>query len=621
MPILLLEISHVKTRLLCYNAYSNRYCPSIYFLMNNELDISRLENTLDRYRQTINSLIIAAAVIAAAAIAFCIMVAYPFLWGLLAVIPLLISALWLSVKYKKLKPVLQVRRDWGCKEAARERDFKSIRYFFDFTAAGDESNRFIDDQTWKDLNLDRLFTRLDRTYTDPGSAVLYRILREPLFEKTELAERTRIIQLFQKDRPVREKVQVRLVRLGWQFVSNDIFTLLWRDSYPAGRKRWLYTGLAILALASLFLPLVFWSWTLLAAPVAMFLINLFVHYSTRRQKDLEIISFPYLINCIKAAGNLSGVEGEELSPYTQKLKELYQASRGVIKKARFLVPVNTGAGDPTAGIFLDYLNIFFLLEVRAFFNTSYELSRHALELREIYLLLGKLDALQSIASYRAALSVYAEPEFVDSSLILEIRDARQPLLDDPVPATITFNKNIIIITGSNMGGKSTFLRTVGTNVLLAQTVVTPSAAYYRGSFYRIITSISRTDDLVAGKSFYYVEAERVLRAIRGLDGKAATLCIIDELLSGTNSTERLQASEAIIRFLSGRNTLAVIATHDLELAGRLNGICDFYHFSGSVNENGLKFDYQLKPGIAISRNAIALLKYLGYPGEITNSSI
>jgi len=585
--------------------------------MNDELDISQLENTISRYRQTVNSLIIAAAVVAAASIAFCIMVAYPLIWVLLTVIPLLSIALWLSVKIRKLKPVLQVRRDWGCKEVTRDRDFTTIRYLCDFVSKGENSSRFIDDQTWKDLNLDSLFTRIDRTYTDPGSAVLYRILREPLFDKEELAERTRIIRFFQQNRHARERVQVRLARLGRQFVSNDIFTLLWRDSYPSGRKRWLFNGLAAMALASLFLPLIFWSWALLAAPVAMFLINLFVHYSTRRQKDLEIISFPYLINCIKAAGDLFASGEVEIQSDTQKLKELYKASRSVIKKARFLIPVNTGAGDPTAGLFLDYINIFFLLEVRAFFNTSYELSRHALELRELYLMLGKLDALQSVACYRASLPVYTEPEFNSSGLHLEMRDARQPLLDDPVPSSITINKNAVIITGSNMGGKSTFLRTVGTNVLLAQTIVTPSAAFYRGSFYRIITSISRTDDLIAGKSFYFVEAERILRAIRSLDGAMATLCIIDELLSGTNSTERLQASESIIRYLSGRNTLAVVATHDLELAGRLNGICDFYHFSGSVDENGLRFDYRLKPGIANSRNAIALLKYLGYPGEIT----
>ena len=108
-----------------------------------------------------------------------------------------------------------------------------------------------------------------------------------------------------------------------------------------------------------------------------------------------------------------------------------------------------------------------------------------------------------------------------------------------------------------------------------------------------------------------------MRAIQGLNSGTATLCIIDEMLSGTNSTERLQASEAIIRYLATQNTLSIVATHDLELAERLKGICDFYHFSGSVDENGLKFDYLLKSGIATSRNAIALLKYLGYPEEIT----
>jgi DNA mismatch repair ATPase MutS len=123
--------------------------------------------------------------------------------------------------------------------------------------------------------------------------------------------------------------------------------------------------------------------------------------------------------------------------------------------------------------------------------------------------------------------------------------------------------------------------------------------------------------LIAGKSFYYVEAERILRTIQGFNPIIPTLCIIDELLSGTNSTERLQASESIIRYLGGQNSLSIIATHDLELAGRLDGTCDFYHFTDNVDATGLKFDYQLKPGIATTRNAIALLKYLGYPEEIT----
>jgi DNA mismatch repair ATPase MutS len=157
-------------------------------------------------------------------------------------------------------------------------------------------------------------------------------------------------------------------------------------------------------------------------------------------------------------------------------------------------------------------------------------------------------------------------------------------------------------------------------VLLAQTICTAIAAYYRGSFFRIISSISRTDDLIEGKSFYYAEAERILNAIRNIDKKTATLCLIDELLSGTNSTERLHASEAIIRYLCKQNTLAIIATHDLELADRLNGSCDFYHFTDNVDETGLKFDYLLKPGIAKTKNAVALLKYMGYPKEITRDA-
>lgn len=125
---------------------------------------------------------------------------------------------------------------------------------------------------------------------------------------------------------------------------------------------------------------------------------------------------------------------------------------------------------------------------------------------------------------------------------------------------------------------------------------------------------------MAGKSFYFVEAERILKTIRSFSTSIPTLCIIDELLSDTNFTERLQASEAIIRYLAGQNTLSVIATHDLELAERLDGTCDLYHFTDNVDETGLRFDYLLKPGIATTRNAIALLKYLGYPGEITENS-
>ena len=541
-----------------------------------------------------------------------------FLLGYIPVALFIVLITYLSAKRKSLKYLVQIRKDWGITGFEKKRDYKAARFLFDYLDGHAKNMDSIDETTWKDLNMDQLYSKIDRTYTDPGEAVLYRILREPLFDKEALAERSRVISFFEHDQESREKIQTAFVRLGHQFMRNDVFTLLWRDSFPKSSAKYFYYLMAAAAVVSIFIPFIFWSGALAVIPVAVFLINLFIHYSSKRKTDQETISFPYLIRCIKTAGELAKVNDTEIKPYTKKLGELYQACNKIVKNTRFLFP--TAASFTDSGFLFEYISIFFLLEVRAFYDTSDELNKHIAELRELYLTLGELDALQSVASYRVSLPAYAVPVFDANGNYLEIKEARQPMLENPVPVSIAIQKNIILITGSNMGGKSTFLRTIGNNVLTAQTIATVAASYYRGAFFRIVTSISRTDDLAAGKSYYYVEAERILNTMQSFSPVISTLCIVDELLSGTNSIERLYASEAIIRYLAKQNTLAVIATHDLELAERLSALCDFYHFASTVDENGLKFDYLLRPGIATTRNAIALLKHLGYPAEIIENA-
>jgi DNA mismatch repair ATPase MutS len=581
-------------------------------------NISDIEKSITRYNNLITFLTILAT---SAAILTAVLTIQEglllFVLGFIPVIILIVVIQIISTKRKKLKYLLQIRKDWGSTQAAKEQDFKTIRPLFDYSFESNKSRDYIDEQTWKDLNMDQLYAKIDRNYTDPGEAVLYRMLREPLFNKEQLAERVRIISFLQNNQDTREKIQYALIRLGHQFIHNNLFTLLWRDNYPKTEMKLFLNLMALAALVSIIIPFVFWSALLIPVPIAMYIINLVIHYRIKQRTDIETVSFPYLIRCIKTAGELSAVKDGEIKPFTKRLAELVKASSGIIKSTRFLYPTNVNFTD--TGIIFEYLSIFFLLEVRAFYDISDELKKHILELRELYLTLGEIDALQSVASYRESLAEYSVPVFGDGNY-LEVKDAKQPLLENPVPVSIAIHKNIILITGSNMGGKSTFLRTIGNNVLLAQTIATTTTSYYHGSFFRVVTSISRTDDLAAGKSYYYVEAERILKAIQSFNPGVPTLCIIDELLSGTNSVERLQASEAIIQYLTMQNTLAIIATHDLELAERLNGQCDFYHFTGNVDKNGLKFDYLLKPGIATTRNAIALLKYLGYPKEITEKA-
>ncbi len=152
-----------------------------------------------------------------------------------------------------------------------------------------------------------------------------------------------------------------------------------------------------------------------------------------------------------------------------------------------MFPANQYSADPIGTLtsaFAEYINVFFLQEVRSFYATIDEIDKHINVLQDLYLTLGEIDALQSVASYRASLASYAEPEFIEKGLHLEVRDARQPLLDHAIPASIDFGKKVVLITGSNMGGKSTFLRNIANNVLLAQTIATTVTSHYKGSFFR-----------------------------------------------------------------------------------------------------------------------------------------
>jgi DNA mismatch repair ATPase MutS len=236
-------------------------------------------------------------------------------------------------------------------------------------------------------------------------------------------------------------------------------------------------------------------------------------------------------------------------------------------------------------------------------------------------LTGELDALQSVASYREGLTGYAEPNFSDQELLLEIKDAKHPLVSDPVPNSITIRGKGISVTGSNMAGKTTFLRTLGVNALLAQTIYTCLARSYTASHFRIISLISETDSLTEGKSFYLVQAEQLLRMVRSSEKDVVTLCLIDEPLAGTNSSERTAASFEILRYLFDHKALVVVATHDLELARKLEFGFRSYHFTDKVDRKGLSFDFKLKDGITSTSNAIRLLEYLDYPEDIVKRAM
>ena len=171
----------------------------------------------------------------------------------------------------------------------------------------------------------------------------------------------------------------------------------------------------------------------------------------------------------------------------------------------------------------------------------------------------------------------------------------------------------MLLTGSNASGKSTFLKAAALNAILAQTIHTVCAESYKSSFFRVYSSMALRDSLEQGESYFIVEIKSLKRIFDGAKEEGyPVFCTIDEVLRGTNTAERIGASTELLKALSGMNVLCFAATHDLELTSLLKEEFDNYHFEEMVEGADISFPYLLKEGSAKGRNAIKLLRAMGF---------
>jgi DNA mismatch repair ATPase MutS len=174
--------------------------------------------------------------------------------------------------------------------------------------------------------------------------------------------------------------------------------------------------------------------------------------------------------------------------------------------------------------------------------------------------------------------------------------------------------NLIIITGSNMSGKSTFLRTMGVNVLLARLGAPVCARQFSCTPLHIYTSLRQTDSLLENESLFFAELKKLQHILQGVRENENALVLLDEVLRGTNSDDKLQGSRALVRRLSEIGCLTVMATHDLQLtdmADTMAGKVHNYCFESVMEENNLYFDYKLKKGVSQNKNATFLMEKMG----------
>ena len=331
----------------------------------------------------------------------------------------------------------------------------------------------------------------------------------------------------------------------------------------------------------------------------------------KQEVDAYLSSFRNVLQLLEAYKKLEKLKIPELEaamargiPAQKKLAGFQKRSSLVIDRS------STGGG--LEGMLMDYIRMLTHIDLIKFQDMMKSMKENQKELEELIYTLGYIDSMISIASFRETLPYYTCPEFREEKrAYMDVENLYHPLIENPVANSISA-KGGILVTGSNASGKSTFLKNIAINSIFAQTIYTCTASSYCAPYFQVMTSMALRDDLGSGESYYIVEIRSLKRILDAAKSGENLLCIIDEVLRGTNTIERIGASSQILAHICKNNVLSFAATHDIELSYMLQEYYENYHFEEEVREKDVVFNYLLKKGRVTTRNAIRLLEMIGY---------
>ncbi len=265
------------------------------------------------------------------------------------------------------------------------------------------------------------------------------------------------------------------------------------------------------------------------------------------------------------------------------------------------------------------LNIFLLWDIVLCRKVTDWFEKHAEKTTQWFGVVGSLEALISLANIRNNHPEWNYPVFHKNGFHLEGKNLGHPLIPEKQRVCNDFQLKkdswINIVTGSNMAGKSTFLRTIGVNIILAKAGSVVCAESLGISHFRIMTYLTITDSLTENTSTFYREILRLKKILDSARQDNNILLLLDEMLRGTNSADKARGSMAIVRELIHHKVQAIVATHNLELAEMQKefpeNISNYYFDIIIDKDSTMNFDYKLKPGVCNTFNASLLLKKIG----------
>ena len=486
--------------------------------------------------------------------------------------------------------------------AARSPYFSLVARYYDHVQHEPAYHR-LPDQTWEDLNGDLLFGLLDATVSPVGQQCLYHRLRSPLADEAPLHEFDAAATLLAQQPVARGQALLALDQLTADeaYYLADLLQGQPLPTLPGARfAPLLALGLLATLLGGFWLP-VLWLGTL-----AFALTNAVFHLWQRSRIQRSVRPLLQL-GRLRRAGQALQRAALPLRPLQQLAAPLARLRAIMWQIAFFQVEDNL--------LVLELLKMLLLLDVLLYARCRVAVQQHAPAIRTVFEAVGYVDCALAVASFRQRHATCV-PHFGPAAEGIQLQAGYHPLVPGCVPNDLTLAGPGVLLTGSNMAGKTTFMRTLGVNALLAQTIATCPATAYRAPFCRVLTSLSLADSLPTGKSYYLVEAETMRQLLMACDAAPGSyLLLLDELFKGTNTQERIAANKAVLAYLQPRSWV-VAATHDGELGALLQSCYVEYHFCETVTAEDWYFDYRLKAGPLTTRNAIRLLARLHYPAQV-----
>ena len=500
-----------------------------------------------------------------------------------------------------------------------ENELKALDYDL---SAFDGAPEQIDDQHAFSMDLDlfgagSLFQLVNRTVTQMGKDRLINWFQQPLDDKKEILLRQESVQELNKLSDFRHRFYVTGAIASKE--KQDLKSLFSTDNPNrlSGNRlinllTWLIPSCWVLLIAGIILQWIPASFLIPYFAISYLLVNLplrrirkVISSVTKTEKTLKTYS-----------ALLEQVEKEHFNSFLlQKYQSmitgpLFSASHAIKSLSRTI-----GALDQQSSVMGVLLNLLYMRDTRQTMKLERWMQKYGGLLNAWFEALSVFDAFCSYGAFAFNHPDYVYPTLSESYFSMEGKALGHPLLhrDTCVRNDILIPKSnfFLIVTGANMAGKSTYLRTIGVNYLFASLglpVCAESLAVYPA---KLVTSLRTADSLISNESYFFAELKRLKMIIDRLNAGEQLLIILDEILKGTNSVDKQKGSFALVKQFIHKNTCGIIATHDLLLGTLAETFPEHVQnkrFEADIEGDELTFTYQLRDGIAQNMNATFLMK-------------